>query len=316
MPHYQIMMQVPEVIHQGIQSGTMVRNAAGIVRTTGGVTPGAIIAHLREVGPASVTQTAMSPLLVSTGALAAVQIASTVFLSRKLNKIEALTRQVLNETHLVFKVVDEIREEQTREIARNVWRAFEFLKLWVQAAKKHDLSEANKHFVRGKADVCEALMQTDAEKMLEEPERCQFLVNAAIANSAGQLLVMNHLDYPVEVQLKQSEDYVKLFDAKAEALLAIPAPPRRLPSVKMLEATANGGGPLRVAKSWRDSLDAVSRSLEAEVRLIHNIADVTSEDLESFSRQLEQDGKGAYCLLVSDAVNLVDMRPSWKIKLN
>ena len=302
MPHYQIMMQVPEVIHQGLQSGTMVRNAAGIVRATGGTTPGAIIAHLREVGPASVTQTAMSPILVSTGALAAVQIASTVYLSQKLDKIEALTRHVLIETQLLFSVVNEIQEEQYREKARNVWRAFEFLKLWAQAAEEHDLCTAYDHFIRGKADLCEALKRTDAEKMLENPDRIQFLVNAATANSAGQLLVMNHLDYPVEVQLKQSEDYVKIFDAKAEALLAVPAPRRRLPSVKMLEATADGGGPLRVARSWGDSLDAVSRSLEAEVHLIQGIDDVPSEDLNSFSRQLERDGKGAYCLLVPDAV--------------
>jgi len=279
----------------------MVRDAAGIVRATRGNTPGAILAHLREVGSANVSQAVTSPLLVSTGALAAIQVASTVYLSRKLDKLEGLTRQVLNETQRVLAVAEEIREEQYREKARNLWRALEFLRLWQRAQDERDLRRAFEHFVLGKADIFEVLRRTDVETVLENPERTRFLLNAAAMNGAGQLLVMNHLDYPAPVQLGEAADYSSVLDAKASDLLAMPGPRTRLPTSRMLQATEDMGGPVKVARSWGQSLDTVSRTIEAEVRFVDGLADVPRKDVRSFGNQLKRDNSATYCLLVEES---------------
>ena len=302
MPVYQVMMHIPEAIHRGLQSGTMVRDAAGIVRATGGNSPGAIIAHLREVGTLTVTQAAVSPLLISTGIIVAIQIASTIYLSRKLNKIETLTREVLATTKRVLVVANEIREEQYRDKARNLLRALEFLRRWQRSQEEGDLRKAFDLFILGKADMLEVLQRIEPEAALEDPDRTRFLVNATAMNGAGQLLVMNLLGYPVEELQEESRDYCACLDAKAHEFRTMPAPRKRLPTLRMLEATKEQGGPLKMSREWSQSLDTVSRSIEAEAHIIKGLANMSPRDMLSFERRVELDKQASYCLLVNEAV--------------
>jgi hypothetical protein len=297
MATYQVLMHVPEAIHRGLSGGSLMRDAAGIVRTTAGSHPGSIVAHLREVGQASAVQPSLAPALISTGALAAIQIASTIYLSRKLDKIEALTRHVLTETQKVLTTVSEIREELYRDKARNFWRALEFYRLWARAGRDGDLQKALEHFVQGKADIIEVVGRMGSESLIENPERSGYLLSALTMNAGGQMMAMAHLEYPADALRAEVDDYRGLLGLKANELRAAPAPRNKMPTFEMLAATRETGGPVVAARNLRRSLDAVRDSLEAEVQLGGGILDLPRKELQSFSHRLEAEGSADYCAL-------------------
>lgn len=175
----QVLLEIPEDIAIGLANGTLVRDAAGVIRDLSG----RIVAHLHEISSSDITgqlsdikniftaQTAqISGIEKAIGALQApvnlfgamflcVQIASTIYLGSKLDKIQNKLENIENGLRDIKSDIGELKDDHIIDVIKYVQRAREN---YIDARYENAIEDA----CRARSDIYNYINNKSAKVLL------------------------------------------------------------------------------------------------------------------------------------------------------
>jgi hypothetical protein len=299
MHTYHVMLAVPEYIHQGLQNGSLVRNAAGVIRHAIGPNKGNIVAHLREAAPVRM-QEAVGPsspsgdLLASNMATLALQAATMAYLQVRFDAIEHQLTQVLRISQDTYAAVRKIRDFQYLDYATMWVRGFEALQRFQDGGGHHHLKDACRAFRDAIADLKRLLMTHDGEQLLGTAAQIELLLRLAAAGAAAEIQALTLAKAPAEEQAAALRSHRQFWSEFLGRLEDVPPPTRRFPTLEMLRSGPMGH--LERQRRWQFEATTLIETFDVENFLLKS-ASTRLQEVAAWL-QAPADAAKPLCLLV------------------
>ncbi len=294
MSFIQVMLEIPPWVEAGLANGSLIREAAGIIRQAGTKT---IVCHLREANPSQFVESACpSPLQVLTTGL---QIATIGYLQLRFDHIDQALVALNSVSQLILSELHHSIYLHYLSAARGVARGIEFLtREWA----RHDglwLSEAERQFIIGAADIWLHINNRSGEELLESAAPVQKLLTYAALAAVGEFVCLCRRQADERerlIALKRHEGHWNQFRTNMASVLP---PTRRFPTRQMLH---DGMNPWAMRKTWDREASAIILRLENEESFQRALTQVDQEGLPPSHSSGCAEQTPVICLLLPERV--------------
>lgn len=295
MPNIYVSLEIPEYIWKGIQSGQYVRDAAGVVRYAGGnPSAGQIVAHLKELGSSTVPFS--GNILLSVGALAAINLAGFLFLNSKLTQISGKLDQLAADVSDLKRKVGEIYDNQCISLFYPMYGAIEYL--YEARVDCSMVGEARKKFIEARGQLGGFLEAKNAVSLIENLGVTDRVLNGLAMSFAGEYscLHMMQVDGPAvdsvitryKMSLGSAKSKLESFRCKGI-----------VPDLKELEAMKN----LKSSKTSVERIENTLRYLDSESLFSKALQSVPREQIQSVGVELGNLRQFGKAIIVVDDLN-------------
>lgn len=281
---YRVALAVPAHIHEGLQNGALVRNAAGVIRHAIGPNKGHIVAHLREASPTAVQDAVGTPsspgdLLVSNMATVALQAATLAYMHVRFDRLERQVTQVLRVSRDTYEAVSRLRDFQYLDYAAMWMRGFEALQRFQDGGGRHHLEDACRSFRDANADLKRLLLIHDGERLLGNADQIELLLRLSAAGATAELQALALAEAPAKERQAAMRSYRLFWSEFLERIERVPPPTRRLPTLEMLRSGSLGYHERQ--RRWQREAAALIEAFDVEHFLLES-ASTRPQELEAW----------------------------------
>lgn len=261
MPVY---LSVPTAIQQGLASGALTRNAAGIVRATSlhpFRPPGSIVGHLREVNGSA--QASDPSAFLSATATVVLQAATLAYMKVRLDRIEDQITGLHQQGVELMSQVSHVKDMQYLQFVQPVAEAMELLQRCSGGNRNAHLDDAHVGFVKATGALRLVFSRHSSERMLENAGAMEAMFNAASVCAAGELQCLALRGAPVDERTAALRGHAALWGSVQETLAAPFRTSTRFPTGAMLRAVP-GGVVNKTRARWHDAARETGLALQSE----------------------------------------------------
>ena len=197
-----VFLEIPDNIMCGLRDGTLVRDAAGVIRDV----HGHIRAHLKEVIPNSTQSldipkipTQPSVALGSMAAIAGVIILCTKIIYSKLNQIDKKLDRVIEELENIKEGISELYKFNILSLTENLFQARQFYEL-------KDYEQARIACAKSEGSILNYIMQNTFEYHMQSLESLKY------ALSALALTVYLHCNAQNNIDSNKTQEILTLYE--------------------------------------------------------------------------------------------------------
>lgn len=277
-----IHLSVPLEIQQGLASGALMRNAAGIVRATTQHPyrqPGSIVGHLREVnGPA---QAADASAFLSATATVVLQAATLAYLKVRLDRIEDQIVGLHQQGVALMSQVAHVKDMQYLQFVQPVAEAMELLQRFSSGHRDAHLQEAHVGFVRATGTLRLVLGRHSPERMLENAAAMETMFNAASVCAAGELQCLALRKSSVDERAAALRGHAALWSSVQEKLANPVRTSIRFPTDSMLRAVP-GASINKTRARWCDAARETGSALRGELDVMQACLTIPEHELKAW----------------------------------
>ena len=235
MAQISVALEIPKEIMEGLRSGKYIREAPGIIRWAKGTeNAGKIFAHLREA-TGELSNTLGQKILLSVGAVAAIQVAGFVYLGYELKKVRQAIQTLHHDVGNILNTVEIIHQTQWIEKLQCIFHGIELLNQ--TTVNLGFLEEAQKSFTKGRGEISQFILHQNPIKLVEYLPQMEELVKGMGICFAGEYYIFQKRKADIEEIYHSIDRYNELFADIKNKLEQIPPVTHRLPSLKQLENT-------------------------------------------------------------------------------
>jgi len=271
MPIQTVYLHIPATIQRGLDSGTLVQNAAGVVRATGAHperAAGSIFGHLREVnGP---EQLAGPNAFVPAVATVALQAATLAYLKVRLDRIEGRLDAIHQQGSEILSSVKQVKALQYLDFTRPAAEALEFLQRYAHGRRPRLLEEAHNRLIQATGGMRQLLAAHSTELLLENAPEVEQLFRVTSLCAAGEAQCLALLEAPVAERAKVLADHETLWVHVNRKLEDYVPTSRRFPTVEMLRASPEQN-PNRTRARWQGESGEAALALRGEQAVLAGI---------------------------------------------
>ena len=299
MPTYQVYLLVPQHIHAGLSNGTLVRDAAGIIRKAPGPGGGQVVAHLKEITPHEILQSqSMLPGLIGSAVTIGCSIYICHHMDRRFDRIEAMCSRIQFAVDSALATVRNIQELQMYAFTTDILKGLEYLRRYARTHTPHFLPDAKKYLFQGGCVIRGLFKPRDGEWLLENaPDVERILYSASLCAMAEPEAIALSGDTPQD-QAVAVEAHFEFWKEIHEKLLSTPGSAQRVPTTKMLRA-CQGAGPDAKRRDWLDGTKEMISSLEGEMIFLEAANEIGYEPLQESIHEAERTGTNNLCICYS-----------------
>ena len=288
MPFQTVYLHIPAAIQRGLDTGTLVQNAAGIVRATGTHperTAGSIVGHLREVnGPECL---AGPNAFVPAVATVALQAATFAYLKVRLDRIEGKLDAIHHQGNEILSTVKQVKALQYLQFSRPAAEALEFLQRYAHGHRPRLLDQAHDRFIQATGGLRQFLAAHSTELLLENATEVEQLLRVASLCAAGEAQCLALLEAPVAERSKMLTDHETFWIQVDQKLKDFVPTSRRFPTVEMLRASPEQN-PNRTHARWKAEAGEAALALRGENSVLGSFKELARAQLESWRDDLER----------------------------
>lgn len=225
MSTIRIVLDIPEHILQGLENGSYVRDAAGVIRWASGTEKaGEIVCHLKEIGEYQLA----GELLVPMGVMLATQLAGFLFLGYKLDKIQNAIEGLKSELRRVKNIVELIHLEIWLSKLKRVHHGIEHL-------VDGSIKDAQKAFREGRSDIGYFLHHQQPSMLVAYLPQTEELLKGLCISFAGEYICMQSKKSRLAKSNSMFQRYCEIFEATKQKLDQFPSINKVLPNSAQLE---------------------------------------------------------------------------------
>ena len=178
-----VLLEIPGEIAKGLKNGTMVRDAAGVVRIAKG-NPGAgqTVTHLREVAVPTqeAASMAFSPMLLH----GAMHLAVLAYVKRRFDVLEEQMGQLFGLIHRMNDVLEELKNHARKKVTEPVLLGLRYYDQFVSTNDDQWLHDAHKQFLKGVVKITDTINGFRSDQVLPEYQWVEkLLLMLAVAES-------------------------------------------------------------------------------------------------------------------------------------
>jgi len=225
MKYLRVLLDIPDYIQKGLDSGRMVRHAGTVRRAPGMPNGGDIVAHLNEVGAMR-----LETVILPTAGLMAVQAISTAYLARRLDVIEGHLLAMRAQLQGIGEVLERITDNQMIAMTSKVSCGMELLWRALPSKASMRLEPAMNAFIECQGNTRHWLLAQNGESLLEQAPALEHVLTADATAVVGELVCMSYLGLPYADQAECLHRREDLWGQIATRLEEVPATTKRIPT--------------------------------------------------------------------------------------
>jgi hypothetical protein len=278
-----VYLNIPAIIERGLASGTLTRNAAGVVRATAlhpDRAAGSIFGHLREVNVP--TQAAQPSAFVPAVATVALQAATLAYMKVRFDKIEAKLDAIHDQGAQLLSAVTQVKALQYLEFARPAAEALELLQRYGHGRRDRLLEDAHSRFIQATGGLRQLLTAHSSDQLLENARHVERLFQVASLCAAGEGQCLAFLEATAEERTRSLADHESLWSAVDRKLAEHVPTSRRFPTVDMLRASPEAN-PNRTRDRWQVETREAALALQGEQAVLTGLKALPTAEVEAWS---------------------------------
>jgi hypothetical protein len=258
---HKIYLGIPEWLAQHLANGTMVRDAAGVIRWAKGQSSGGqIVAHLRE-STTSASTNAATGLNVATIGL---QMANLAYMKARFDQLQYITEQILSDVRALSATCDHILELEYQSWLRVSMEACEHYRRYLRDGDVSYLNRACEKFTDGFSNIKQLVRSHTPERMAAQIRRIDFFLQIDHLCAALEQQALAAVGRTPAQRNDILSDRLSFYRETHEKLGTIPRPSIQLPSLDIISNSSSDGYFIDAAKTRNRIMD-IENSVHAGI---------------------------------------------------
>ena len=289
MPIIEILVQVPQKIMHGLNSGYYTRDAAGIIRWARGTDKaGQIVVHLREIGSGVLQPQLVAPnLLLPMGAIMAVQLAGFAYLGFQLKQIGTAIDSLHQDVGRIMADVQILMRQPYLDRLNRVAHGVEHLR--DARFRPALLEDARKSFREARGEIRWSLDQQSPVRMVEYLPETELLLQGLAVSFAGEHMCLHKQRAEFDEIGHVCRRYSDIMSTAGQKLLQ--APPIHKPPIQSSKYLGN----FRAVRPLTERVRETKESIAGEEQFTRSLAEIEPTFLRDFKPD-EISGSDKYVL--------------------